>query len=189
MATPFRIDHVASVTRKGCSLRIEIIRPFSAPTESPSARMADDQMATDAGVFAELGRGDDRAEADHAANGQVDAAAQKHDRLAGRGQHQRHRRCGIEVQFVQREDAGLVAAIDGDDDGEHQAGHEEWRAIEQAPAPIQRPSWRDSLSMGLCDCGHGHFLRPPRLRAWRRREYSPRRCDRRRASQQCGRCA
>ena len=31
MATPLRIDQVASVTRKGCSLSTEISRPFSAP--------------------------------------------------------------------------------------------------------------------------------------------------------------
>ena len=46
---PLRIDQVASVTRKGCSLSTEISRPLSAPTPKPMARMIDDHIATLAG--------------------------------------------------------------------------------------------------------------------------------------------
>ena len=112
MATPFRIDQVASVTRKGCSFSTEISRPFSAPMAKPSARMTERPDSDGRRVVAEPRRGDHRAEADHAADRQVDAAAQQHDGLAGRRQHQRHRRGGVEVELVEREDAGLVAAID-----------------------------------------------------------------------------
>lgn len=45
MATPLRIDQVASVTRKGWSLRSEISRPLSAPIRKPSTRMINIQSA------------------------------------------------------------------------------------------------------------------------------------------------
>ena len=41
MATPLRIDQVASVTRKGCSFSTEISRPLSAPMQE--AERQDDQ--------------------------------------------------------------------------------------------------------------------------------------------------
>ena len=49
MAMPERIDHVASVTRKGCSCSRLISAPLSAPTAKPSARMRSDQRRMLAG--------------------------------------------------------------------------------------------------------------------------------------------
>ena len=186
MATPFRIDQVASVTRKGCSRSTEMSRPLSAPTAKPSARIATRPDRDGRRVVAELRRGDHRAEADHAADRQVDAAAQQHDRLAGGGQHQRHRRGGVEVELVEREDAGLRASrrwrrarpASG-----RRRGTARGRAA--ARASRHRAAARSARSRRRSRSSSGRLVSSMAARE----DVRPRRCARPRASRRCDRCA
>ena len=114
-AAPERIDQVASVTRKGCRRSTEMIRPLAIPTRRPIARIASPHAVAVVHDVAELRRRDHRAEADHAADREIDAAAEEHDGLAGRGKEERHRRGRVEVQLLQAEDVVAERSVDRDE--------------------------------------------------------------------------
>ena len=99
----------------------------------------DDRDAPDRGrppVVAELGGGDDGAERDHAADREIDAATQEHDGLAGGGEEKGHRRGGVDVELLEREDALAERPVDRDQHREHEAGDQERPAIDERGAPV-----------------------------------------------------
>ena len=73
---------------------------------------------------------------DHAADRKIDAAAQEDDGLARRREEQRHRRGGVEVQFLEREDVALQRGIDAEQGDQHGAGDEERRAVDEPRPPV-----------------------------------------------------
>ena len=89
-ATPPKIDQVASVTMNGCSPVRAMIRPVEHPRRIASTTTREQLGDHRRPARVQVRRDQRRDEADHAADREIDAAREHHERLSERDEGERH---------------------------------------------------------------------------------------------------